>query len=161
MNKSLKTDRTLEGLLNYLNLDSLDDLHKKSIDHELICNVAKYLFESNEKITFGKVADFLNINRASIYNTHIKATTYIKSLIAQQKASKRIIPHKIKKSNALYSNESKHIAKLDKDKIESFMSVIMSLEHQMDLKDLRISKLLARVSSLESTITELKKHLSE
>ena len=77
---------SINGLINYLELNSIDELRALPIDNDLIGKVGNYLLESKEKITTSKVADLLGINRASIYNTYPKSAQYLQALIAQQKA---------------------------------------------------------------------------
>lgn len=145
----------LNGFIEYLNLTSIDDFNKLKKDHDLICKVGQYLLNSKQKITFGKVSEILGINRASIYNTYLKATIYIKALIVQQKAEKKLKPSFQKKSGFPERvNKSQNISQIDKDKITKFMTIIMSLEQQTDEKNRKIHELQAKVASLQSTIQE-------
>ena len=83
----MKSDlnKNINGLIKYLELNSIEDLRALPIDNDLIGKVGNYLLESKEKITTSKVADLLGINRASIYNTYPKSAQYLQALIAQQK----------------------------------------------------------------------------
>lgn len=151
----------INNLVNHLELNSIEELRALAIDNDLICKVANYLLESKEKITFSKIAELLEINRASIYNTYPKSTLYIKALILQQKAGKSQKTLE-KKSISIKSkiNKKSQFSNLDQEKIEKFMSIIMSLEHQMKIKDLQIHKLQAKIASLQSTIDDLNLKLS-
>ncbi|QKW82430.1 hypothetical protein [Acinetobacter sp. FDAARGOS_724] len=83
----MKKDLTdlIEGLLIYLELTSIHELRSLSINEDLIRKVANFLSGTDEKITIGKIAELLDINRASIYNTYPKTLEYIKGLIILQK----------------------------------------------------------------------------
>ncbi|MGX9607380.1 MULTISPECIES: hypothetical protein [Acinetobacter] len=145
-------------LLEYFNLESIDEFYNQKIDHELICKVANFLIESGEKLTFQKVSEILNINRASIYNTHGLASEYIKSLIIQQKASKQsaLVNKKGFKLAKKPSSKNTEHTTLDTEKYEKFMSVIMSLEYQKQCQNRLIDQLKSEINSLKSTIKELK-----
>ncbi len=147
----------IHGLVIYLELNSIDELRALPIDNNLIGKVSNYLLESKEKITISKVADLLGINRASIYNTYPQSTQYIQALIAQQKAINN--QKKFAKKDSPDKRNNKKIPKfsnLNEEKIEKFMSIIMSLEYQNKQKDNQIHMLKSKIVSLESTISELK-----
>lgn len=147
------------GLVKYLKLDSIEELKKLPIDNDLIDKVGNYLLESKVKITTSKVAELLGINRASIYNTYPKSAQYLQALIAQQKAINNKKIHD-KRDAAVKKNteKSQKLNNLNKEKIERFMSIIMSLEYQNSQKNNQIQILKSRIISLESTINELKNH---
>lgn len=147
-----------DGLVSYLGLNSIGELRSLDIDENLINKVGVYLLESKSKITTSIVAHLLGINRASIYNTYPQSAQYLQALIAQQKAintqkklSKK--PKTTKKINEL----TEALSRLDKERIEKFMSVIMSLEFQKKTQEKQINKLKSTVASLQSEIKELKK----
>lgn len=156
---TLSTD-IKNGLFIYLKIDSIDDLKKLTIDSHLINQVADYLYENKEKITFSKISELLDINRASIYNTYPKSKKYIQILINRQKSLKQsekdqLQNTKREKSSFKIAKDNNEL-KLDKDNIQKFMSIIMSLEIENQRKDIIINKLKAKVSILESTINQLK-----
>lgn len=145
------------GLVKYLELNSIEELKKLPIDNDLIDKVGNYLLESKEKITTSKVAELLGINRASIYNTYPKSAQYLQALIAQQKAiNYKKINDKSDTAVKKNTEKSQKLTNLNKEKIERFMSIIMSLEYQKSQKDNQIQILKSRIISLESTINELK-----
>ena len=80
----------INGLAIYLELNSIDEFKALPINDDLIRTVSKYLSISNEKITVSIVAELLNIDRASIYNTYPKTLEYIKGLITLQKNNIRL-----------------------------------------------------------------------
>ena len=125
-----------DGLVSYLGLNSIDELRSLDIDENLINKVGVYLLESKEKITTSKVADLLGINRASIYNTHPKSAQYLQALIAQQKAinNQKKLSKKFKTTKKI-NEPTEVLSKLDKERIEKFMSVIMSLEFQKKIQE--------------------------
>ena len=147
-----------DGLVSYLGLNSIDELRSLDIDENLINKVGVYLLESKEKITTSKVADLLGINRASIYNTYPKSAQYLQALIAQQKAinNQKKLSKKFKTTKKI-NEPTEVLSKLDKERIEKFMSVIMSLEFQKKTQEKQINKLKSTVASLQSEIKELKK----
>ncbi len=150
-------NNTINGLLLYLELNSIDELRSLPINNDLINKVSNFLFESNEKITTSKVADLLSINRASIYNTYPQSAQYLQALIIQQKAFNN--PKKLSKKNSPIKNTTEKAHKLNnlnKEKIEKFMTIIMSLEFQNKQKDKKIHMLNSKIASLESTIRDLK-----
>ena len=156
---TLSTD-IKNGLFIYLKIDSIDDLKKLTIDSHLINQVADYLYENKEKITFSKISELLDINRASIYNTYPKSKKYIQILINRQKSLKQsekdqLQNTKREKSSFKIAKDNNEL-KLDKENIQNFMSIIMSLELENQRKDIIINKLKAKVSILESTINQLK-----
>ena len=148
------------GLVSYLGLNSIDELRSLDIDENLINKVGVYLLESKEKITTSKVADLLGINRASIYNTYPKSAQYLQALIAQQKAinNQKKLSKKFKTTKKI-NEPTEVLSKLDKERIEKFMSVIMSLEFQKKTQEKQINKLKSTVASLQSEIREYKKLL--
>ena len=148
------------GLVSYLGLNSIDELRSLDIDENLINKVGVYLLESKEKITTSKVADLLGINRASIYNTYPKSAQYLQALIAQQKAinNQKKLSKKSKTTKKI-NQPTEALSKLDKERIEKFMSVIMSLEFQKKTQEKQINKLKSTVASLQSEIREYKKLL--
>ena len=149
-----------DGLVSYLGLNSIDELRSLDIDENLINKVGVYLLESKEKITTSKVADLLGINRASIYNTYPKSAQYLQALIAQQKAinNQKKLSKKFKTTKKI-NEPTEVLSKLDKERIEKFMSVIMSLEFQKKTQEKQINKLKSTVASLQSEIREYKKLL--
>ena len=149
-----------DGLVSYLGLNSIDELRSLDIDENLINKVGVYLLESKEKITTSKVADLLGINRASIYNTYPKSAQYLQALIAQQKAinNQKKLSKKSKTTKKI-NQPTEALSKLDKERIEKFMSVIMSLEFQKKTQEKQINKLKSTVASLQSEIREYKKLL--
>lgn len=149
-----------DGLVSYLGLNSIDELRSLDIDENLINKVGVYLLESKEKITTSKVADLLGINRASIYNTHPKSAQYLQALIAQQKAinNQKKLSKKFKPTKKI-NEPTEVLSKLDKERIEKFMSVIMSLEFQKKIQEKQINNLKSTVASLQSEIREYKKLL--
>jgi cobalamin biosynthesis protein CbiD len=149
-----------DGLVSYLGLNSIDELRSLDIDENLINKVGVYLLESKEKITTSKVADLLGINRASIYNTHPKSAQYLQALIAQQKAinNQKKLSKKFKTTKKI-NEPTEVLSKLDKERIEKFMSVIMSLEFQKKIQEKQINNLKSTVASLQSEIREYKKLL--
>ena len=149
-----------DGLVSYLGLNSIDELRSLDIDENLINKVGVYLLESKEKITTSKVADLLGINRASIYNTHPKSAQYLQALIAQQKAinNQKKLSKKFKTTKKI-NEPTEVLSKLDKERIEKFMSVIMSLEFQNKIQEIQINNLKSTVASLQSEIREYKKLL--
>lgn len=151
---------SINGLINYLELNSIDELRALPIDNDLIGKVGNYLLESKEKITTSKVADLLGINRASIYNTYPKSAQYLQALIAQQKAitnQKNLAKRNssVKKTTGKFPKFSE----LNEEKIERFMSIIMSLEYQKKRQEKQINQLKSTVASLQSEIREYKKTL--
>lgn len=147
-----------EGLVEYLKLDSIVELKSLTVDEKLIDQVGTYLLESQQKITTSIVAQLLGINRASIYNTYPKSAQYLQALIAQQKAM--IIQKKKNKKPIIakkISSESANLNTLDKEKIEKFMSIIMSLEFQKKRQENQINQLKSTISSLQSEINGLRK----
>lgn len=155
----LSTDMK-NGLLIYLKIDSIDDFKKLTINYHLINKVADYLYENKEKITFSKISELLNINRASIYNTYPKSKKYIQILIHRQKSLKQYeidqLQNTKQEKNSFKIAKENNELKLDKEKIQQFMSIIMSLELENERKDIIINKLKLKISSLESTISQLK-----
>lgn len=154
----LDINATINGLIDYLKLNSIDELRSLTIDEKLINQVGTYLLESQQKITTSIVAQLLDINRASIYNTYPKSAQYLQALIAQQKAitiQKQI--NKKPKLTKRISAESTTLSSLDKERIENFMSIIMSLEFQKKRQENQINQLKSTVASLQSEIKELKK----
>jgi len=152
----------INGLVNHLELNSIEELRALAIDNDLICKVANYLLESKENITTSKVAELLDINRASIYNTYPKAAKYLQVLIIQQKATNNL--KNLNKTNTPIKKKIEKTPKfsnLNEEKVERFMSIIMSLEQQMAMKNLQIHKLQAKIASLNSTIDELNLKLTE
>ena len=149
-----------DGLVSYLGLNSIDELRSLDIDENLINKVGVYLLESKEKITTSKVADLLGINRASIYNTYPKSAQYLQALIAQQKAinNQKKLSKKSKTTKKI-NQPTEALSKLDKERIEKFMSVIMSLEFQKKIQEKQINNLKSTVASLQSEIREYKKLL--
>ncbi|MCJ0929247.1 hypothetical protein MTX11_15000 [Acinetobacter lwoffii] len=149
-----------DGLVSYLGLNSIDELRSLDIDENLINKVGVYLLESKEKITTSKVADLLGINRASIYNTYPKSAQYLQALIAQQKAinNQKKLSKKFKTTKKI-NEPTEVLSKLDKERIEKFMSVIMSLEFQKKIQEKQINNLKSTVASLQSEIREYKKLL--
>ena len=149
-----------DGLVSYLGLNSIDELRSLDIDENLINKVGVYLLESKEKITTSKVADLLGINRASIYNTNPKSAQYLQALIAQQKAinNQKKLSKKFKTTKKI-NEPTEVLSKLDKERIEKFMSVIMSLEFQKKIQEKQINNLKSTVASLQSEIREYKKLL--
>ena len=143
-----------------MELNSIEDLRALPIDNDLIGKVGNYLLESKEKITTSKVADLLGINRASIYNTHPKSAQYLQALIAQQKAinNQKKLSKKFKTTKKI-NEPTEVLSKLDKERIEKFMSVIMSLEFQKKIQEKQINNLKSTVASLQSEIREYKKLL--
>ena len=156
----MKSDlnKNINSLIKYLELNSIEDLRALPIDNDLIGKVGNYLLESKEKITTSKVADLLSINRASIYNTYPKSAQYLQALIAQQKAinNQKKLSKKFKTTKKI-NEPTEVLSKLDKERIEKFMSVIMSLEFQKKTQEKQINKLKSTVDSLQSEIKELKK----
>ncbi|MFN4052646.1 MAG: hypothetical protein ACK4HS_11785 [Acinetobacter junii] len=156
----MKSDlnKNINGLIKYLELNSIEDLRALPIDNDLIGKVGNYLLESKEKITTSKVADLLGINRASIYNTYPKSAQYLQALIAQQKAinNQKKLSKKSKTIKKI-KETTEALSRLDKERIEKFMSVIMSLEFQNKTQEKQINKLKSTVVSLQSEIKELKK----
>lgn len=156
----MKSDlnKNINGLIMYLELNSIEDLRALPIDNDLIGKVGNYLLESKEKITTSKVADLLGINRASIYNTYPKSAQYLQALIAQQKAinNQKKLSKKSKTIKKI-KETTEALSRLDKERIEKFMSVIMSLEFQNKTQEKQINKLKSTVVSLQSEIKELKK----
>ena len=147
-----------DGLVSYLGLNSIDELRSLDIDENLINKVGVYLLESKSKITTSIVAHLLGINRASIYNTYPQSAQYLQALIAQQKAinTQKKLSKKPKTTKKI--NEPREaLSRLDKERIEKFMSVIMSLEFQKKTQEKQINKLKSTVASLQSEIKELKK----
>ena len=149
-----------DGLVSYLGLNSIDELRSLDIDENLINKVGVYLLESKEKITTSKVADLLGINRASIYNTQPKSAQYLQALISQQKAinNQKKLSKKFKTTKKI-NEPTEVLSKLDKERIEKFMSVIMSLEFQKKIQEKQINNLKSTVASLQSEIREYKKLL--
>ncbi|TCB75659.1 hypothetical protein [Acinetobacter sp. ANC 4177] len=148
------------GLLIYLEINSIDELRSLNIDENLINKVGVYLLESKSKITTSIVAQLLGINRASIYNTYPQSAQYLQALIAQQKAIN--IKNKLNKkpkTTKKNSEPTESLSKLDKERIEKFMSIIMSLEFQKKKQENQINQLKSTVASLQSEIKELKKLL--
>lgn len=137
-----------DGLVSYLGLNSIDELRSLDIDENLINKVGVYLLESKEKekITTSKVADLLGINRASIYNTYPKSAQYLQALIAQQKAinNQKKLSKKFKTTKKI-NEPTEVLSKLDKERIEKFMSVIMSLEFQKKIQEKQINNLKSTV----------------
>ena len=158
----MKSDlnKNINSLIKYLELNSIEDLRALPIDNDLIGKVGNYLLESKEKITTSKVADLLGINRASIYNTYPKSAQYLQALIAQQKAinNQKKLSKKFKTTKKI-NEPTEVLSKLDKERIEKFMSVIMSLEFQKKTQEKQINKLKSTVASLQSEIREYKKLL--
>ncbi|ENX29398.1 MULTISPECIES: hypothetical protein [Acinetobacter] len=151
---------SINGLINYLELNSIDELSALPIDNDLIGKVGNYLLESKEKITTSKVADLLGINRASIYNTYPKSAQYLQALIAQQKAINN--QKNLAKRNSSVkktTGKSPKFSELNEEKIERFMSIIMSLEYQKKRQEKQINQLKSTVASLQSEIREYKKTL--
>ena len=147
-----------DGLVSYLGLNSIGELRSLDIDENLINKVGVYLLESKSKITTSIVAHLLGINRASIYNTYPQSAQYLQALIAQQKAinTQKKLSKKPKTTKKI--NEPREaLSRLDKERIEKFMSVIMSLEFQKKTQEKQINKLKSTVASLQSEIKELKK----
>ncbi|MCU4313056.1 hypothetical protein KTG68_13900 [Acinetobacter variabilis] len=160
MKKDLSS--SIHGLINYLGLNSIEELRSLSINNDLIENVGNYLLHSKEKITTSKVADLLGLNRASIYNTYPNSATYLRALIAQQKASNSQ-NHSTKSVSSVKkpSKQSPKFSDLNKEQIEKFFSIIMSLEFQNKKKDKQINELRSQVASLKSEIREYKKMLGD
>lgn len=158
----MKSDlnKNINSLIKYLELNSIEDLRALPIDNDLIGKVGNYLLESKEKITTSKVADLLGINRASIYNTYPKSAQYLQALIAQQKAinNQKKLSKKSKTTKKI-NQPTEALSKLDKERIEKFMSVIMSLEFQKKIQEKQINNLKSTVASLQSEIREYKKLL--
>lgn len=158
----MKSDlnKNINSLIKYLELNSIEDLRALPIDNDLIGKVGNYLLESKEKITTSKVADLLGINRASIYNTYPKSAQYLQALIAQQKAinNQKKLSKKFKPTKKI-NEPTEVLSKLDKERIEKFMSVIMSLEFQKKIQEKQINNLKSTVASLQSEIREYKKLL--
>lgn len=155
MKKDLTT--LTNGLINYLELNSIHELRSLAINDDLIRNVADYLSVTDEKITIGKIAELLDINRASIYNTYPKTVNYIKGLITLQKNKnnqKKSIKNKILVNKI--TPKSDKFSELNEEKIEKFMSIIMSLQYQLSQKNKQIDQLKSHVASLQSTIDQLK-----
>lgn len=145
------------GLLNYFGLESLEEFRSLNIDEKLINKVGLYLSESNIKFNISNIAQLLGINRASIYNTYPQSAEYLQALIAQQKA---IISQKKsnKKPKTKKNTDPKEALKsLDKESIEKFMSIIMSLEFQKKTQEKQISKLKSTIASLQSELSQYKK----
>ncbi len=149
-----------DGLVSYLGLNSIDELRSLDIDENLINKVGVYLLESKSKITTSIVAHLLDINRASIYNTYPQSAQYLQALIAQQKAinTQKKLSKKSKPTKKI-NEPTEALSKLDKERIEKFMSVIMSLEFQKKTQEKQINKLKSTVASLQSEIREYKKLL--
>ena len=154
------TDKTLQGLLNYLKINTQEELINLTIDTDLINQVATYLYDNNIKITFSKVSELLGINRASIYNTYPKSKQYIKILINRQKVfnqAQRLNKNKEPLAkNKMNNNLGKDI---DKAKIERFMTIIMNLELDISKKELMISSLKSKILSLQDTINSFKNNI--
>lgn len=151
---------TTDGLVEYLKLNSIDELRSLTIDEKLIDQVGTYLLESQQKITTSIVAQLLGINRASIYNTYPKSAQYLQALIAQQKAinTQKKLSKKSKPTKKI-NKPTEALSKLDKERIEKFMSVIMSLEFYKKTQEKEINELKSNIASLESKIREYKKLL--
>ncbi|VXA86697.1 conserved hypothetical protein [Acinetobacter sp. 8I-beige] len=144
-----------DGLLIYLELNTINELRSLNIDESLINKVGVYLLESKIKITTSIVAQLLGINRASIYNTYPQSAQYLQALIAQQKAIN--IKNKLNKKpkpTKKNSEPSENLSNLDKEHIAKFMSIIMSLEFQKKTQKKQIDKLKSIVASLQSEIRE-------
>ncbi|MGQ0475356.1 hypothetical protein [Acinetobacter variabilis] len=158
----MKKDLTdlIEGLLIYLELTSIHELRSLSINEDLIRKVANFLSGTDEKITIGKIAELLDINRASIYNTYPKTLEYIKGLIILQK-NKNNQRKAIKSKNSVKKPLPKTdtFRELNQEKIERFMSIIMSLEYQKQSQAKQINLLKSTIASLNSEILEYKKML--
>lgn len=156
----MKSDlnKNINGLIKYLELNSIEDLRALPIDNDLIGKVGNYLLESKEKITTSKVADLLGINRASIYNTYPKSAQYLQALIAQQKAINNQ-KKSVKKTSSVKNKTEKapKFIELNEEKVHKFMSIIMSLEYQLARKNKQIQQMQAKIASLQSTINELEK----
>ena len=149
-----------DGLVSYLGLNSIGELRSLDIDENLINKVGVYLLESKSKITTSIVAHLLGINRASIYNTYPQSAQYLQALIAQQKAinTQKKLSKKPKTTKKI-NEPTEALSRLDKERIEKFMSVIMSLEFQKKTQEKQINKLKSTVASLQSEIREYKKLL--
>ena len=147
-----------DGLVSYLGLNSIGELRSLDIDENLINKVGVYLLESKSKITTSIVAHLLGINRASIYNTYPQSAQYLQALIAQQKAinTQKKLSKKPKTTKKI-NEPTEALSRLDKERIEKFMSVIMSLEFQKKTQEKQINKLKSTVASIQSEIKELKK----
>lgn len=150
----------INGLAIYLELNSIDEFKALPINDDLIRTVSKYLSISNEKITVSIVAELLNIDRASIYNTYPKTLEYIKGLITLQKNNIRLQKVRTKKGSIKKTiPKSEKFSNLNNEKVEELMSIIMSLAFKKKTQEKQINELKSTIASLRSDITEYKKQL--